>query len=86
MLKGVDAVSAPQHPSGSSQQGESAHLDNIAIRCENNGPRALRLDSMARSRRQCSAPCPPRASTIDCAHSARSWRLRVTLALISLWR
>src|ERR1017187_563283 len=43
----------------------------------------LRLDYMAPSRRQCSAPRSSRASTIDCARSAKSRRLRVTLGLSS---
>ncbi len=56
---------------------------DCATRCQRNRVRASRLDYMARSRRQCSAPCSPRASTIDCARSAKSRRLRVTLGLSS---
>ena len=51
--------------------GHGDLLNSFAIRYQDDGPRALRLDFMARSRRQCSAPCPPSASTIDCGRSAK---------------
>ena len=51
-----------------------------------NWRRALRLDYMARSRRQGRASLrDPDASTIDRARSAMRRRLRVTLALYTPW-
>lgn len=44
----------------------------------------LRLDYMARSRRQCSAPRSPRASTIDCARSASYVELHIIGEMLSL--
>ena len=59
MLKALTLSTALNTRSVHHSTGHGHLFDNFAIRCQDNRSACLRLDCMARSRRQARAPCPP---------------------------